>query len=400
MQSATGLCGFSPGYEDAPFRVVLAFDSFKGSLTADDACAAAAGAIEATFGDSVTVMSYPMADGGEGSLELIARSTAVQEMQVSTIDAIGRPIIATYLLSSDGRQAHIEVARACGFPQVSDVPLRPLEASTLGVGRMIKHALDGGVNHIALYLGGTASTDGGSGVLTALGARFQDAAGQDLPPGGGALTRLEHIDTASLLPAARAAVWTIVTDVESPLTGPSGAAHTFAPQKGATPDQVTLLDTALTRAARITEALTEREVGLRAGSGAAGGFAALLDAIVGVTFVPGSIFFAENSGLTGALPLADLILTGEGRLDSQSLDGKVVGTITDLAAAITTTPPVVAIAGSVDRASLGQRSGLRAAFSLSDGPADLKSLSDRAALLLAERSVDVVALCRGARFVE
>lgn len=396
METLQGRCGFSPGYDDQPFRVVLAFDSFKGSLTADAACAASAEAIEATFGDSVTVSSFPMADGGEGSLDLVARTTNVKEVQIQTIDAIGRPIVATYLLSFDGRHAHIEVARACGLPQVSEVPLRPLEASTLGVGSMIRHSLLNGATHIVLYLGGTASTDAGSGVLTALGVQFLDAAGRELPSGGGSLARLEQVDIRSLLPAARSAAWTIVTDVDAPLTGPNGAAHVFAPQKGATPDQVNFLDTALTRAAQITAAVTQKEVGRRPGSGAAGGLAALLDAVIGVTVVSGSVFFAEQSGLIGALPMADLVITGEGRLDSQSLGGKVVGTIADLASAMTSPPPVVAIAGSVDRASLGHGSGLRAAFSLADGPADLRSLSDRAARLLAECSVDVVALCRGA----
>jgi len=396
MESRKGLCGISPDYDAAPFRVVLAFDSFKGSLTASDACVGAAGAIEAAFGDSVKVTSFPMADGGEGSLDMLARSEAMREVTVSTTDAIGRPIIATYLLSPEGDQAHIEVARACGLPQVSDVPLRPLEASTLGVGLMIHHALSNGATHLVLYLGGTASTDAGSGVLTALGARFLDAAWQDLPLGGGSLALLHEIGIDSLIPEAQAAQWTVVTDVAAPLLGPDGAAHVFAPQKGAAPDQVDILEGAMSRVSRMTANLTRREVGLRAGSGAAGGFAALLDAVIGVTFVPGSVFFAEQCGLTGAIALADLILTGEGRLDSQSLGGKVVGTVVELAGTTTSSPPVVAIAGSVDRASIGQHSGLRAAFSLADGPADLASLKDRAAHLLAERSVDVVALCRGA----
>ena len=398
MGVATGLCGVSPGYDEAPFRVMLAFDSFKGSLAADEACAAAAEAIETAFGDSVTVASYPMADGGEGSLDLIARTQSVHEVRVPTIDAIGRPIIAGYLVSSDGHQAHIEVARACGLPQVSDVPLRPLEASTLGVGRIIRHALSAGATHLVLYLGGTASTDAGSGVLAALGVRFWDALGRDLPPGGGSLARLEVIDVDSFLPAAQAATWTIVTDVDAPLTGLDGAAHIFAPQKGATPDQVRLLDAALSHASQISSAFTGKEVGTRAGTGAAGGFASILEAIVGITFVPGSVFFAEQSGLISALPFADLVITGEGRIDSQSLGGKVVGTIANLAANMTSAPPVVAIGGSVNRASLGSRSGLRAAFSLADGPADLQLLSDRAAHLLAERCVDVVALCRGPLF--
>lgn len=394
------LCGLSPSWGNEPFRVMLAFDSFKGSLTAEDACAAATDAIAATFGSSVHVSSYPMADGGEGSLDLIARSLALHEVEAATVDAIGRPIVATYLRSQDGSEVHIEVARACGLPQVSDVPLRPLDASTFGVGLLIDHALRGGASRIVLYLGGTASTDAGTGILTALGVRFTDGEGRVLPSGGGALGSLSSIDTRELRPTASSASWTIVTDVEAPLTGPGGAAHVFAPQKGATPEQVAVLDEALARAASRASALAGKQVGVDAGSGAAGGLAALIDALIGVTYVPGSVFFAEHTGLTAALPFTDLILTGEGRLDAQSLGGKVVGTIAALAAHSSPAPPVVAIAGSIDRASLGQGSGLRAAFSLADGPSDLASLTRRAAPLLAECSVDIVALCLGARLDE
>lgn len=387
-----GACGYSPDW--GAFRVALAFDSFKGSLTARDACAAAASALMEAFGDQVMVSTFPMADGGEGSLDLILDDPRMRRVQLATVDAIGRPIVGSYALSIDGAEAHIETAAACGLPGVSDVPLQPLDASTRGVGTLVVDALRSGARRIVLYLGGSASSDAGAGLLTALGVRFLDHTGEELQPTPAELVHLTTIDLTGLMPEALAADWTVVTDVDAPLTGPQGAARVFAPQKGATADQVEIIERALTKTAEAASSVVGSIVGARAGAGAAGGLAAILAEIVGAEFIPGGAFFAERTGLTEALPSSDLVITGEGRFDEQSLTGKVVGTIANLAGLLPQSPPVVIIAGTIDRHSLAslQRSEIRAAFSLADGPATVDDLRRQASTLLSTRCTDVVAL--------
>ncbi|NQX13838.1 glycerate kinase [Microbacteriaceae bacterium VKM Ac-2855] len=372
--------------------MVLAFDSFKGSLSAADACASAATAIAARFGSSVETTSSPMADGGEGSLDLLGLGGRSRIVTLMTTDAIERPLRAEYFLEEGSATAHIEVARICGLTLVADVPLRPLAATTYGVGIVAAHALEAGARRIVLYLGGTASTDAGKGMLMALGVRFDDAHGDTLAPGGGSLVALASIEYSDLLPAARAARWTMVTDVDAPLTGPTGAAQCYAAQKGASATQIDVLERSIEHAGAVVAQQTGRPVGDRPGTGAAGGLAAFADALLDVEFVRGSDFFAELTELPEAIARADLVLTGEGRFDAQSLDGKVVGTVAALARAAPNGPPVVVLAGSVDRAALPVDSGVAAAFSLADGPALLAELTRDAAPLLGSKAVAAVAL--------
>ncbi|GAA1419993.1 glycerate kinase [Agrococcus citreus] len=367
--------------------MVVAFDAFKGSLTALEACEAAArGVRDAMPGTDVSLV--PMADGGEGSLDaLLARGG--ERRSTETVDAIGRPALAHWAL--DGQHAVIELAQAAGLPQVEDAPLRPLEATTAGLGRVVLAALDEGATEVTLLLGGSATTDGGTGVLRALGASLTDASGQPIADGGGGLAALERLDLRDLDPRALAARWRFVTDVDAPLTGPRGAAAVFGPQKGATTHDVVLLDDALGRLARVAAAelaIDERSIADVPGAGAAGGIASALRALTGGEIVAGGVWFAALAGLDDAVVGSALVLTGEGRFDEQSAGGKVVSVVHD--AAVRHGVPLCVLAGAVDaRAAAAMRVP---ALSIAAGAASLADLQRDAADLLAAGAASVARL--------
>lgn len=368
-------------------RAVVAFDAFKGSLTAAEACEAAASGIRSVLPDAEVVL-VPMADGGEGSLDaLLARGG--ERVATTTVDAIGRQAQARWAL--DGTHAVIELAQAAGLPQVEDVPLQPLAASTAGLGALVLAALDRGADELTLLLGGSATTDGGAGLLTALGARLTDAAGRPVQAGGGGLGAVEHLDVTGVDPRALAATWRFVTDVDAPLTGPRGAAAVFGPQKGASAAEVALLDAALSRFAHVgATALGIEPASITdvAGAGAAGGVASVLRALTGGEIVAGGVWFAQLAGLDEALAGAELVLTGEGRFDSQSAGGKVVSVVH--VAAARRGVPLCVLAGSVD-AQAAAAMGVPA-FSLAAGPAALDELQQGAAGLLEATAASVTRL--------
>jgi glycerate kinase len=368
-------------------RAVVAFDAFKGSLTAAEACAAAARGIRAVVPDA-EVLLVPMADGGEGSLDaLLARGG--EEVVTATVDAIGRPARARWAL--EGTHAVIELAQAAGLPQVEDAPLQPLAASTAGLGRVVLAALERGADELTLLLGGSATSDGGAGLLTALGARLTDASGRPVQAGGGGLGAIAHLDASRIDPRALAATWRFVTDVDAPLLGPRGAAAVFGPQKGASAAEAAALDAALDRFARVgaaalgVDAAAITEV---PGAGAAGGVASVLRALTGGAIVAGGDWFAELAGLDDALAGAAMVLTGEGRFDSQSAGGKVVSVVH--AAAQRHRVPLCVLAGSVDAAA-ARAMGVPA-FSLAAGPATLTELQRDAAGLLEAAAASVTRL--------
>ncbi|NES30281.1 glycerate kinase [Micromonospora terminaliae] len=305
-------------------RVVVAPDSFKGSATADEAARALArGWLARRPGDDVRLV--PLADGGEGTLDAFAAARPDAERRTVTVPGPdGRPVSAAWLLLPD-RTAVLELARSSGLPLMASPD--PLGAHTYGLGAVARAALDAGATRLVVGLGGSASTDGGTGALRALGLRLHDDLGRDLPLGGAALAGLAGIDTTDLRPAPPGGVRLLV-DVTAPLTGPAGAAAVFGPQKGAQPAEVTLLDTALRRFAGLAGGDPDEP-----GAGAAGGTAYGLAAVWGATIVPGATTIAGLVGLPGALAAADVVLTGEGRFDETSLTGKVVGSLLDSAAA-------------------------------------------------------------------
>ncbi len=373
--------------------VVIAPDSFKGSAPAADAADAIARGVLASRPDA-EVVRIPMADGGEGTLDAVLASWgALASVQsVATVDALDRPRRGRIGFSPDGERCLIEAAEANGLPHVRDIPAEPLRADSFGVGLLAHAALDAGAREVLLCVGGSASSDGGTGLLRALGARLLDAEGRETARGARGLTSLHSVDTSGLHPSAPTTRWRVAVDVDNPLVGPRGAAAVFGPQKGATPDDIALIDDGLTRLARNIADLRHTDPAhlLDApGFGAAGGLPLALAALGDVELVAGSRLVSDAVGLAAALERADLVITGEGRFDEQSLGGKVVDAVRRLAPPHV---PVIVIAGSVELdADRCRREGITAAFSLSSGPSSLDEMLPQTLPRLAEVAAH---LCR------
>ncbi|WP_433471960.1 glycerate kinase [Spirillospora sp. CA-142024] len=373
-------------------RIVVAPDSFKGSLSAAAVCAAVEAGARRAVPDA-EVVAVPMADGGEGTLDCFLSARAGDAIEVAATDPLGRPVKARYALSGDGRSAVVELAAASGLPLVEDVPPDPMNAATTGTGELIADAVRRGARDVLVCIGGSASTDGGAGLLRALGVRLLDDRGAELPPGGAALARLASIDDSGVPGEVRATRFRVACDVTNPLVGPDGAAAVFGPQKGASPGQVAELDAALTVFADVVAAHGGVRVHDLPGAGAAGGTCGGLAGLLGAEPAGGALLVAEAVGLPVALAGADLVITGEGRVDGQSAAGKVVSAVATFARERGT--PCVALAGGV-AGPLDELHalGLTAAFSLADGPRTLAELKADAAPLLTALAEQAVRLFR------
>jgi glycerate 2-kinase len=324
-------------------RVVVAPDKFKGSLDA----AAVAAALAAGLHDVIPGAAcdlVPMADGGDGTVDAFLASGAIPRT-VRVTGPLGAPLDATY--ARDGDVAIVEMAAASGLVLVRD-RAEARRATTRGTGELLRDALDDGARRIVLGIGGSATTDGGAGALAALGARFLDAAGAALEPVPAALVSVARIDLAELDPRLRAVDLAIACDVDNPLLGPQGAAAVYGPQKGASPDDVAFLDGVLARLADAMSAATGRDLRALPGAGAAGGLGWALASACGARLERGVALVAEVRGLARVLHGADWCFTGEGRIDAQTLRGKVVDGVAALARAAHV--PVIAFGGSVDLA--------------------------------------------------
>ncbi|SEN90101.1 glycerate kinase [Cryobacterium luteum] len=377
-----------------PLTIVIAPDSFKGSLSAAEAAAAMADGTRDAFlalgRPEIRLTLCPMADGGEGTLDAITAAWGALPRTMLTVDALGRRRRARYATSADGRIGFIEAAESNGLPLVADAPPQPQRADTFGVGLLARELLDQRVDEILLCVGGSASTDGGTGLLAALGVRFLDIAGLPVAPGGAGLAQIASIDLAGLHPHARAVRWRVAVDVNNPLCGPAGAAAVFGPQKGARPRDVAELDAGLARLAAIVFAETGENMLDRPGAGAAGGMPATLVPLLRAELVPGSTLVAAAVDLARKMTSADLVLTGEGSFDAQSLGGKVAVAVARLAPAGC---PVVVIAGRVELSAVDSAaSGVTAAFSIAGGPATLDDLQAHAAERVRETTAHAVAL--------
>jgi glycerate 2-kinase len=330
-------------------RVVVAPDSFGGALDSVAVAAAIAAGWSRVRPDD-EVLRRPMADGGEGTLAAVADALgdAAERRTQATTDALGRAIEADWVLLDDGRGAFVEMAAASGLARLAPderTPGNARRASTRGTGDLVRAALDAGVERITIGLGGSATTDGGTGLLRALGARLLDAAGADLPDGGAALADLDRIDASGLDPRLGDVQLVVASDVTNPLCGPRGAAATYGPQKGADAAAVEELDAALAAYGRAIETATGRLVADLPGAGAAGGTTAGLLGFTRATVRPGVEVVAELVGLAEALESADLVITGEGRADEQTLQGKTAMGVATLAKPRQT--PVVLLCGAL-----------------------------------------------------
>ncbi len=365
-------------------RVVVAPDSFGGTMSAVEAAAAVADGWRRTApGDELVAL--PLSDGGPGFVDVLAAVLPGRVVPVPTTDPLGRPAAGAVLLAGD--TAYVESAQATGLHLVAPAERDPLRASSSGLGALLAAAVECGARTVVVGLGGSATNDAGAGLLAALGVRLLDAAGSALPPGGLALAALDRVEGA---PQLRGAGLVAATDVDNPLCGPHGATAVFGPQKGLVPADTARLDAALARWAEVVERdLPGAPAGLAGwpGAGAAGGLGAALFALGG-TRRPGFDLVSDAVRLPAAVDRADLVLTGEGSFDFQSLRGKVVSGVA--AAAAERGVPCLVLAGQV---SVGRReaaaAGVEAAYAVAEEAGSVAAALDRPADRLADLAARV-----------
>ncbi|CAL9368854.1 Glycerate 3-kinase [Streptomyces sp. enrichment culture] len=371
---------------DGARGVLVAADKFKGSLTAVEVAErVTAGLRRAVPG--LRVEALPVADGGDGTVAA-AVAAGFERREVRVAGPLGDEVTAAFALRGD--TAVVEMAEASGLQRLPAGVLAPLTASTHGSGELLRAALDAGARTLVFGVGGSATTDGGAGMLTALGARFLDAEGKPVAPGGGGLAELATADLSGLDPRLASVELVLASDVDNPLTGPKGAPAVYGPQKGASPDDVEALDAALTHYAKVLE----DAVGARAaecaaspGAGAAGGigYGALL---IGARFRPGIEVMLDVLGFAPALERADLVITGEGSLDEQTLHGKAPAGVA--AAARAAGKEVVAVCGrlALPAEALG-RAGIRRAYPLTEIEPDVEKCIAQAGPILERVAEDI-----------
>ncbi|WP_438302956.1 glycerate kinase [Streptomyces sp. HUAS TT11] len=360
-------------------RVLVAADKFKGSLTAVQVAERVTAGLRRVVPD-LDVESLPVADGGDGTVDA-AVAAGFERREVRVAGPLGHEVTAAFALRGD--TAVVEMAEASGLQRLPDGVLAPLTASTYGSGELLRAALDAGARTIVFGVGGSATTDGGAGMLSALGARFLDEAGDPVPPGGGGLAELARADLSGLDPRLPSVELVLASDVDNPLTGPTGAPAVYGPQKGASPDEVTALDAALAHYAKVLE----ESIGTRAaehaasrGAGAAGGigYGAL---VLGARFRPGIEVMLDVLGFGPALERVSLVITGEGSLDMQTLHGKAPAGVA--AAARAAGKEAVAVCGrlALPPEALG-RAGIRRAYPLTELEPDVaKCIADAGPIL-------------------
>jgi glycerate kinase len=366
-------------------HVVVAPDKFKGSLTAREVAARVAAGIAAALVETgtppVPVVQVPVADGGDGTVDA-ALAAGYQRVAVRAEGPTGSPVDTAFALR-DG-VAVVEMADVSGLRLLPPDALAPLTASSLGTGEVVRAALDRGCHTVVLGIGGSASTDGGAGMVQALGARLLDDAGTELPRGGAALADLDRVDLTGLHPRLAQTRVVVASDVDNPLLGRNGAAAVYGPQKGADPQQVVLLDAALARWADAVEAAAgpgDPPYRDRPGAGAAGGVGYAAMAVLGGELEPGIGLVLDLVRFADHLPGARLVITGEGSLDEQTLNGKAPAGVA--AAAAKAGVPVVAVAGrlALDPHQL-QAAGIADAAALTDIEPDVRRcLADAGPLL-------------------
>ncbi|MFO4685684.1 glycerate kinase [Vibrio cholerae] len=302
-------------------KVVIAPDSFKESLTAKQVCDSIQAGLARVWHDAKFV-TIPVADGGEGTVQSLVDATQGRLVEVKVMGPQGKRVEAFYGMLGDNQTAVIEMAAASGLHHVPFAQRDPKLTTSFGTGELIRHALDQGVTKLIIGLGGSATNDGGVGMLAALGARFTNADGDPIQLTGGGLRELSNIDLQDFEPRLQHCDLLVACDVNNPLCGDKGASAVFGPQKGATPEDVQLLDGALQQFGLLTEKVTGKAVLQSAGAGAAGGMGAALLAYTQARLRPGIEIVLETVQLAHQVSDADLVITGEGRIDSQTVHGK------------------------------------------------------------------------------
>ncbi len=303
-------------------KIIVAVDSFKGCMRSDEAGEIIAAGLREELSDAEIVV-IPMADGGEGTTDAVVRATGGELRSVSVMGPLGNPATAVYGVLSDGRTAVMEMASASGIELVPPGVLDPMKATTYGTGELIRAAIEDGVRDIILGIGGSATVDGGIGMAQALGYRLSTADGSECGRGGGALATIATIDSTGVLPALGDCRIRVACDVTNPLLGERGAARVFGPQKGATPEMVEELERGLGHLGEVWVAQGMLDSVEHPGDGAAGGLGAALRAFCAAEISSGADLVAEITGFDDAIRTADILVTGEGRTDKQTADGKL-----------------------------------------------------------------------------
>ena len=325
-------------------KIVVASDSFKGSLTSLEVAQSVAKAVKEAH-PSCEVVEVNVADGGEGTMDALQQTLGGRKVILEVSDPLGRPVDASYVILEDGSTAVLEMSAASGLPLLAPEERNPSKTSTLGTGELIRDALDKGCRKFLVGIGGSATNDAGMGMLHALGYRFMDASGTELAPVGGTMINVASIDMSGRHPALSEAQFIVACDVKAPLYGPDGAAYVFAPQKGADNEMVEALDMGLRHFAEVSAFATGCDSSSLEGSGAAGGLGYAFRQFLGASLERGVEMVLDAIHFDELLNGADLVITGEGRVDSQTLTGKTPYGVARRA--LRQGIPVVAIGGSV-----------------------------------------------------
>lgn len=378
-------------------KVVIAPDSFKDSLDAAGVARAISAGLAKVWPEAERI-ECPMADGGEGTMEAIVAATEGEQRRQVVRGPLGAPVEASWGWLAQSRTAVIEMAQASGIQLLPSAQRDACRSSTWGTGELIAAALAAGAQRIVLAIGGSATNDAGSGMLRALGLRLLDREGQALAEGGLALAQLARIDASDLDPRLTEVQFEVAADVDNPLCGVNGASAIFGPQKGATPEQVLQLDQALGHFADHCAQLLGEDLRESPGCGAAGGMGFAAKAFMGARFRPGVEVVAELAGLDALVQGADLVITGEGRFDAQTLRGKTPMGVARVAKRHGV--PVVVIAGTLGEGYEALYAhGIDAAFAVTSGPMTLEHACAEAGPLLEARAGDIARLWQLARGV-
>ena len=371
-------------------KIVIAPDSYKGSIYASDAARAMADGVRRVLPDAEVVL-VPVADGGDGTLETLVETSGGRIITSDVTGPLGETVSAEWGAMGDGVTAVAEMARTSGLALVRLEDRDPLNATTYGLGEVILEALEAGYRRFILGIGGSATNDAGAGMAQALGVRLLDADGAELPPGGAALARLDRIDASGLDPRAAEAEFDVACDVNNPLTGPEGASAVYGPQKGATPDIVEQLDAALANFAQVVMRDLGADVNDVPGSGAAGGLGGGIMAFLGGRLRPGVDIVLDTVDLASRLDGADLIITGEGCMDFQTVYNKAPIGVARLAGERGI--PVIGVSGSLgDGFTDVHEHGIAAAVAITHAPMTLDEATDRVAELIASATEQAVRL--------
>ncbi|MCE5199370.1 MAG: glycerate kinase [Armatimonadota bacterium] len=373
-------------------KIVICPDSFKGSISSVGAAEAIArGAARAGLPSGVETLCVPLADGGEGTVDALVTATGGSIHKVRVHDPLMREIDSFFGILGDGSTAVVEMAAASGLCLLASDERNPLITSTYGTGELLLAAIEAGAKKIIIGIGGSATNDGGTGAMTALGVRFLDDNRMPLPPGGAALARLAHIDMSHLRFLISDVKLEIASDVSNPLLGTHGASAVYGPQKGATPEMVAALDAALENYATILKREIGTDVAEMPGAGAAGGLGAGLIAFLGAELKPGIDMILDAVRFDDVLVGADLVITGEGRIDEQTAYGKTIRGVLDRA--VKQGVPIVAVAGSVsDDIGPLLDLGLTAAFSIAPGAVSIEYAMEHAGELIERVTMHIVRL--------